>query len=59
MTNRKSFLLRLEPKLWDEVNAWASQELRSVNSQIEFILREAVKKRKKKLQFQEEGELAD
>lgn len=47
MAERKSFLLRLDPKLWDELNAWAEQELRSVNGQIEFILREAVRKRKK------------
>lgn len=48
MVKRKSFLLRLDPKLWDELNAWANQELRSVNGQIEFILREAVRRRKKK-----------
>ena len=47
MSNRKSFLLRLDPRLWDELNSWAAQELRSVNSQIEFILREAVMRRKK------------
>ena len=45
MGKRKSFLLRIDPKLWDEVNAWADQELRSVNGQIEFILREAVNRR--------------
>ncbi|MGC9329137.1 MAG: Arc family DNA binding domain-containing protein [Candidatus Hinthialibacter sp.] len=45
MAKRKSFLLRLDPKLWEEVEAWANQELRSVNGQIEFILREAVRKR--------------
>lgn len=48
MAKRKSFLLRLDPKLWDEVEAWANQELRSVNGQIEFILREAVRKRTRK-----------
>ena len=48
MHKRKSYLLRLDPKLWDELNAWASHELRSVNGQIEFILREAVQRRKKK-----------
>jgi len=47
MANRKSFLLRLDPKLWDELEAWANQELRSVNGQVEFILREAVYRRKK------------
>jgi hypothetical protein len=43
---RKSFLLRIDPKLWAEIEAWASDELRSVNGQIEFVLREAVRKRK-------------
>jgi len=44
---RKAFLLRLSPKLWSELEAWAADELRSVNSQIEFLLREAVRRRKK------------
>jgi hypothetical protein len=43
---RKSFALRIDPKLWNELEAWAQQEMRSVNGQIEFILREAVVRRK-------------
>jgi hypothetical protein len=46
MPARKSFLLRLSPELYDELQAWAEQELRSVNGQIEFILRGAVKGRR-------------
>ncbi len=46
MAARKSFLLRLPPDLWEEVNRWAQDELRSVNSQIEYILRQAVRKRR-------------
>ncbi len=49
MAKRKSFLLRMDPKLWDEINAWADQELRSVNGQIEFLLREAVNRRRKRV----------
>lgn len=45
---RKSFPLRIDPKLWTELEGWAQQELRSVNGQIEFLLREAVNRRKKK-----------
>lgn len=45
---RKSFLLRLDPKLYQEVAAWAQAEMRSVNGQIEFILREAVTRRRGK-----------
>jgi hypothetical protein len=45
--NKKSILLRINPELWDELNRWAQDELRSVNGQIEYILRESVRKRKK------------
>jgi len=44
---RKLFLLRIPPELWQELEKWAADELRSVNGQIEFILRQAVAKRKK------------
>ena len=47
MTQRKKFLLRLDPTLWQELVGWAEQDLRSVNAQIEFILRNAVHRRKK------------
>lgn len=43
---RKAFLLRIDPGLWKELEAWAQEELRSVNGQIEFLLRQAVQKRK-------------
>jgi hypothetical protein len=44
--DRKTFLLRLSPDLWKELEKWAADELRSVNGQIEYLLREAVAKRK-------------
>jgi hypothetical protein len=43
---RKSFLLRIDPALWAELESWAQDELRSVNGQIEYLLRQAVQKRK-------------
>ena len=43
---RKSFLLRLPPELWKELEKWAADELRSVNWQIEYVLRQAVVRRK-------------
>ena len=43
---RKPFLLRIDPDLWSELEAWAQDELRSVNGQIEFVLRQAVQRRK-------------
>ena len=46
MAERKSLLLRIDPGLWAELEAWAQDELRSVNGQIEYLLRQAVHKRK-------------
>jgi len=46
MALRKSYLLRIDPALWAELEAWARDELRSVNGQIEYILRQAVLRRK-------------
>ncbi len=43
---RKPFLLRVPPDLWTDLEKWAADELRSVNGQIEYLLREAVVKRK-------------
>lgn len=43
---RKSFLIRIDPRLWSELEAWAQEDLRSVNGQIEFLLKQAVSKRK-------------
>jgi len=46
MAERKPFLLRIDPALWADLESWAQDELRSVNGQIEYILRQAVQKRK-------------
>ena len=43
---RKAFLLRVDPELWRELESWAAAELRSVNGQVEFLLREAVRRRR-------------
>ena len=45
MVERKSFLLRLTPELWDQLQKLAEADMRSVNAEIEFLLRESVKKR--------------
>jgi hypothetical protein len=42
---KKSFLLRIDPQLWAALEKLAASELRSVNGQIEFLLRDAVAKR--------------
>lgn len=46
MAQKKAIILRIDPKLWEDLNIWAKDELRSLNSQVEYVLREAVKKRK-------------
>jgi len=42
MADRKPFLLRVDPQLLDALQRWASDDLRSVNGQIEFLLRRAL-----------------
>jgi hypothetical protein len=44
MSKRKAFPLRIDPKLYEALEKWAQDELRSVNAQIEVILTEAAKK---------------
>jgi hypothetical protein len=42
MAERKPFLLRMDPDLYDALARWAADELRSLNGQIEFLLRQAI-----------------
>lgn len=49
MAERKAYVLRLPPDLWEELQRMAAQELRSVNAQIEYLLRDAVRKRGRKI----------
>lgn len=44
---RKAFLLRIAPDLWQALEAWSDEDMRSVNGQIEFLLREAVRRRRR------------
>jgi hypothetical protein len=48
MESRKSFLLRINPGLWSDLEAWAQEDMRSVNAQIEFLLKQAIQRRKGK-----------
>lgn len=43
---RKAFLLRVPADLWKDLEKWAADDLRSINAQIEFLLRQAVAARK-------------
>jgi hypothetical protein len=42
VADKKSFLLRMSPELYDALASWAGEELRSMNGQIEFLLRQAL-----------------
>lgn len=44
MAERKPFLLRMDPDLLAQLQAWAAEDLRSLNGHIEFLLREALRK---------------
>ena len=43
--DKKGFLLRLPPALFEQVRRWAEQDMRSINGQIEWLLREALRRR--------------
>jgi hypothetical protein len=43
MAERKAFLLRIDPEVLDAVQRWADDDLRSLNAQIEFVLRKVLK----------------
>lgn len=45
MAERKPFLMRIDPALWRELERWAADDLRSINGQVEFILRDALRRR--------------
>ena len=45
--NKKQIPLRLSPKLYQAIAAWAEDDLRSINGQIEYLLSECVRQRKK------------
>ena len=44
MSEKKKFLLRLDAGLYDTLEKWAADELRSINAQMEYVLKEAVRK---------------
>ena len=43
MAARKAFLLRISPRLWEALERWAAEDLRSVNGQVEYLLSRAVR----------------
>ncbi len=53
MAQKKTFVLRLSPEMFTELERWSAQEFRSVNGQIEFVLNKALKEQKTKLKKKE------
>ena len=45
--SKKQIVLRLSPSLWNDIAAWAEEDFRSINGQIEYLLSECVRRRKK------------
>lgn len=44
---KKQMLLRLSPRLWEELAAWAEEDFRSINGQVEYLLSDCVNRRKR------------
>lgn len=55
MAEKKTILLRLNPKMWEEISKWAEDEFRSVNGQIEYLISEALRKRNKSTHQSDSG----
>lgn len=53
MTNKRDLRLRVNDKLYAELQRWSAEELRSMNGLVEYLLTEAVKKRKKSAKLEE------
>jgi len=53
--SKKQVPLRLSPSLWKELVAWAEDDFRSLNGQIEYLLTESVRNRKKGKTDEDEG----
>jgi len=56
MKERKAFLMRVDPALLSELESWAQEEVRSVNGQIEMILRQAIQERSGRPTLQRTGD---
>lgn len=54
MGQKKPFILRLDPKMLEALEKWASDEFRSTNGQIEYLLSKALKEAKRKFKSAEE-----
>lgn len=56
MAKKKSFVLRIDPNVYDAVEKWAAQEFRSVNGQIEWIIDKALREARRTVEKSTENE---
>lgn len=56
-TEKKAFVLRIQPETLKELERWAQEEFRSLNGQIEYLLNDAIRKRKKRAQPAADNEM--
>ncbi len=57
MADRKSFLLRVDPALLEALQRWANDDLRSLNGQIEYVLRDALKRVGRDISVRSRGDM--
>jgi hypothetical protein len=55
VAERKRFLLRLDPEVFDAIERWAGDELRSINGQIEWLLADALRREGRRVRSRREG----
>jgi hypothetical protein len=59
MTKKKSFVLRIDPDVYEAVEKWAAQEFRSANGQIEWIINKALRDARRTVEKNTTDELSD
>lgn len=59
MAKKKSFVLRIDPDVYDAIEKWAAQEFRSANGQIEWIIDKALRDARRPVERTPEGEGKD
>jgi hypothetical protein len=59
MAKKKSFVLRIDPDVYDAIEKWAAQEFRSANGQIEWIINKALRDARRTVEKTDKSETAD
>jgi len=59
MAKKKSFVLRIDPDVYDAIEKWAAQEFRSANGQIEWIINKALRDARRTVEKADKSETAD